>query len=416
MSNYTSQNLIKIDPANIPAGTLAMKVGNDIFTAGYVQIGTVASDSVAGDFKIYRCTSVASPQLYYLVSGAGTSACNGSYYATTTYNDLPVYTHTDGNTTYYLYFDPEGQYKGWIADNPTSQWQYDWDNDTGGPHMLYYLYSQQEYNQQTDQFYYIDTWYVDNGSSPAPSVQLAASIQKTWRGRAGVSMGGTYIFDSDSVSLAYNSAAPSVGSCYTADASSLVTPVSIPSDYVCYCPLSSAAQAAVTGQEYNIEGTMSYQTYKGIPAGKFDGSSYITSTLSNSLSVWSVSLWCCAPGAEKGLVAWCRGADNPMLWTGNGSAGMNLYAGSQNTITNCYRQLWYHYVITQDSGSYTVYVNGGQNIQIQTGSASLKDFQIGYRNFWQFPWKGYISGLRIYNRVLSQTQCAALSRQFTPTA
>lgn len=416
MSNYTSQNLISIQPANVPAGTLAIKVGDDIFTAGYVQIGTITSDSVAGDFKIYKCTSVASPQLYYNVSGAGTSGCNGDYFATTTYSEKPVYTHTDGNTTYYLYFDSQGQYKGWIADNQPSQWQYDWENDSGGPHMLYYLYSQQEYNQDTDEFYYIDTWHTDNGSSPAPSVQLAASLQKTWKGRAGISTGGTYIFDSDSVSLTYSAAAPSVGSYYTADASSLITPVSIPSDYVCYCPLSSNAQAAVTGQQYNIEGTMSYQTYKGIPAGKFNGSSYITSTLSNSLSVWSVSLWCCAPGGDGSIVAWCKGTDAPMLWTGGGQGtDMNLYTGSQNVITGCYRQLWYHYVVTYNNGSFTVYINGRQGIQVQASSTSFKDFQIGYRNFWQSPWKGYIAGFRIYGRQLSQTQCAALAREFTPT-
>lgn len=38
MSNYTSGNLINISASEVPAGTLAMKVGNDVFIAGGVNI------------------------------------------------------------------------------------------------------------------------------------------------------------------------------------------------------------------------------------------------------------------------------------------------------------------------------------------------------------------------------------------
>ena len=51
MSNYTNENLINVPSANVPAGTLAMKVGDNIFTAGNVIIG-------ATDF--YKCATVTS--------------------------------------------------------------------------------------------------------------------------------------------------------------------------------------------------------------------------------------------------------------------------------------------------------------------------------------------------------------------
>lgn len=50
MSNYTDNNLISIPSSNVPAGTLAMKVGDNIFTAGNVIIG--------GTADYYKCASV----------------------------------------------------------------------------------------------------------------------------------------------------------------------------------------------------------------------------------------------------------------------------------------------------------------------------------------------------------------------
>ena len=50
MSNYTNENLINVPSANVPVGTLAMKVGDNIFTAGNVVIG--------GSTDFYKCVSV----------------------------------------------------------------------------------------------------------------------------------------------------------------------------------------------------------------------------------------------------------------------------------------------------------------------------------------------------------------------
>ena len=51
MSNYTNENLINVPSANVPAGTLAMKVGDNIFTAGNVVINGGATD-------YYKCATV----------------------------------------------------------------------------------------------------------------------------------------------------------------------------------------------------------------------------------------------------------------------------------------------------------------------------------------------------------------------
>lgn len=50
MSNYKKENLIPIPPAAVPAGTLAIKVGDEIFTPGNIKIGQ--------SMDFYKCASV----------------------------------------------------------------------------------------------------------------------------------------------------------------------------------------------------------------------------------------------------------------------------------------------------------------------------------------------------------------------
>ena len=45
MSNYTKENLIAIPPTAVPAGTLAIKVGDEIFTPGNIKIGSGGGDN-----------------------------------------------------------------------------------------------------------------------------------------------------------------------------------------------------------------------------------------------------------------------------------------------------------------------------------------------------------------------------------
>lgn len=50
MSNYTKENLIAVPPTSVPAGTLALKVGDLIFTPGNIRIGQAT--------EFYKCASV----------------------------------------------------------------------------------------------------------------------------------------------------------------------------------------------------------------------------------------------------------------------------------------------------------------------------------------------------------------------
>lgn len=54
MSNYTKQNLVPVPPSQTPAGTLAIKVGDVVFTAGSISSG----GGGGGSLDFYRCSYV----------------------------------------------------------------------------------------------------------------------------------------------------------------------------------------------------------------------------------------------------------------------------------------------------------------------------------------------------------------------
>lgn len=70
MSNYTNENLISIPSASVPAGTLAMKVGDNVFTAGNVIISTT---------DYYKCASVNTANQTWTGYKAVFDAVTGTY-------------------------------------------------------------------------------------------------------------------------------------------------------------------------------------------------------------------------------------------------------------------------------------------------------------------------------------------------
>lgn len=73
MSNYTNENLINVPASNVPAGTLAMKVGDNIFTAGNVVI---SSSGGSGGGEIYLCVSASDPTYFHI----NADTYGGDYY------------------------------------------------------------------------------------------------------------------------------------------------------------------------------------------------------------------------------------------------------------------------------------------------------------------------------------------------
>ena len=310
MNNYTNQNLISIPSNKVPAGTLAMKVGQNIFTAGAVVVNK------STDF--YKCT------------------------------------------------------------------------------------------------------YVSSDSS------------MTWSGRKAVLNEGVYSFQSDSTEgLSYSVVYPILGSVYTQDAlvkASLYQ--GLPSDgLLVYVPLASHAATAATGQTLTQVGTVTYTTVGGIPCAYLDGQSAVTMP--------GVSL-----SDENGFTfsAWCFPQDsnrNTLFTRRNDVYGCQYYFGVASSkfvyfsakSSSAYVAVEYtpssitgmiHTVFRYINGTLTIFINGNLVKTANTSFYSIEsgDTKIGmsYSAYAYQYYKGYVAGVRLYNRALSQVQIAALYNEFTPTA
>lgn len=372
---------------------------NAVLTSGNLTI----PESENMDF--YKCNSVNVSELVYIVSGAGTDAVNGQY--DNAGENIYSYTNESNNTTYYIGYNSD-----W-----GNQFITDIDPENWGQSDLWEiaLYMQDDI-EDPETGEYIKGWTVINGTSPAPAVSPALSqVQKTWTGYKAINTSGTYIFQSNATSLNYTKHAPIIGNIYNDNATVEIEklPVAIPTDCVCYCPLNESANAAQTGQTYNITGEITYQQYQGINAGKFDGQSYIQISLANTLSNWTLSIWTCTPSGADNAVAWCRyGQGDPMLWTCNQNYNTMSWYYPDTQISGSIKQVWNHYAITHNNGKFIVYLNGNKANEISGSNSTLPGFYIGYRNSSQSPWNGYISAVRVYDRILNANEIYALSNEF----
>jgi hypothetical protein len=95
--------------------------------------------------------------------------------------------------------------------------------------------------------------------------------------------------------------------------------------------------------------------------------------------------------------------------------GGNLYCAYSDIVNNATAYVisgntWYHVLLTYNSGSTTLYVNGSQSGNTITGTNSKNGFTLGggRDTLTQYPFTGYIDDFRIYNRVLSGSEITAI--------
>lgn len=189
----------------------------------------------------------------------------------------------------------------------------------------------------------------------------------------------------------------------------------VPDDgLIFYAPLQEDKSTAETEQALTKNGTITYQTYKGIPCAHFS-SAYISSQLSDYITPYPMTfaIWA-APDTTDSRALWSFSNDKPLMYW-NGS--YHVYDPDCNVSTANVGD-WHHiaWSINSDRSS-TYYFDGvAMGTTTSNNTSTIKSLCIGYRNGYQPQWVGYLAGFRIYNRALSADEISALANEYTPEA
>jgi hypothetical protein len=195
---------------------------------------------------------------------------------------------------------------------------------------------------------------------------------------------------------------------------------------VLYVPLANDTSTAETGQAITKNGNPTYQVMDGIPC-------VYVNQYSNSLTINSAGV----PDGDKPATwsLWVKevnghlislrstGPINGIDYTQGISFESEVYKGGyysdQETWINVYENLgskWHHIVMTRDSNAvYSMYCDGvhkksGQLSSMGDNGGSLALGYLAYYSSWGAT--GYVSNIRIYNRVLTQKEITVLSKEF----
>lgn len=189
----------------------------------------------------------------------------------------------------------------------------------------------------------------------------------------------------------------------------------VPDDgLIFYAPLQEDKSTAETEQALTKNGTITYQTYKGIPCAHFS-SAYISSQLSDYITPYPMTfaIWA-APDTTDSRALWSFSNDKPLMYW-NGS--YHVYDPDCNVSTANVGD-WHHiaWSINSDRSS-TYYFDGvAMGTTTSNNTSTIKSLCIGYRNGYQPQWVGYLAGFRIYNWALSADEISALANEYTPEA
>lgn len=205
----------------------------------------------------------------------------------------------------------------------------------------------------------------------------------------------------------------------------------IPHDYFFYASLSDSAIAETgqTLQAASYGNGISFQTYNGIPCLRLqDGSHFdITSGLTqlpSGNSPWSISLWAAIEdrGQTYGnaVFGWGEYPNNcNKIWyqgPDEGGYGINNI-GMVATGVNYTVGQWAHVVYTYNGTTVKTYVNtAAGNSNNVTLNLTKTNWSLGYLQDGNYPFIGYIAGVRAYARQLNTDQVAALFSEFNPIA
>lgn len=185
-----------------------------------------------------------------------------------------------------------------------------------------------------------------------------------------------------------------------------------------YASLSEEKSTAETGQNLNVNGTVTYQVVDKIPCANFDGHSHITApfALITGKQTRTMSVWIKTPKTSSWKTAFYFGqhSDYKNFWVGQGDNGtLSAYAYNADIIGPENDGEWHNMCAVYDGSVFKLYVDG---ILAGSGSYNLNtassDIYIACNANRSDFFTGSMAGCRIYNRVLTDDEIQLLAEEF----
>ena len=283
--------------------------------------------------------------------------------------------------------------------------------------------------------------YASGGGTSAEYYKCASvdTEAKTWSGYKAIQQeNGGYAFEETvTTGLTYTTITPVVDSIYSADCMILVgymvpaASASIPdSTLYIYMPLQEdISEPTANTTVYDSGGTsLTFNTVDGLKCAVFGGSSSlrlngISSTFSSIENV-TFSFWAKVNSETANSTVLAFYVRNLIEINASDKCNWLNYDGSSYTSFTCdvsNTTSWNHYAFVKDGSVWKVYLNGVM-IASKTDANSYFSIErdglyIGTHSYnTSAYWKGWLTKLRIYTKVLTDAEILACAKELTPTA
>lgn len=229
--------------------------------------------------------------------------------------------------------------------------------------------------------------------------------------------------------LSYTALPPAIGKTYTHDGTIEINQY-IQDGLVFYASLSAAMNYAETGQPLgNLTNDITYQTHQGVPCAYFgdnpNNGIYCDNVTGfpSGTSARTVSLWvnpASASGNDGAVFSYGEASPNRRFSLGITSSSVNVWGHSNSTTYSHTFTIgeWTHICVTYSSGAEQMFIDG-VSIGSQTHSGldtyPLQAMIGNDANESNPPYAKtyvYLAGVRLYNRVLSQSEISMLADEF----
>ena len=203
-----------------------------------------------------------------------------------------------------------------------------------------------------------------------------------------------------------------------------------------HASLEQDSETAETGQTFTKSGNVTFETVQGMKCAYFDGNSYwqvpfesdLTGNTAKAVSLWmwgtkniteNIQTWAFGVGYWSKSQAFGVGQATSSIYSNRIYATM--YGGDCVPVSPLATSDFHHIVFQYNLSKTELFADGVKVSEINYSSANTSSsypITIGWNGMsltYNKRFTGYISGVRVYNRALSETEIQNLSNEWQRT-